>query len=64
MDLTRPHVQALAIDDQAVMIPFNRFVESVVVDRPLLGECSGPDRGQREAGDSHRCGLNEQTGER
>lgn len=57
MYLARPHVQTLAIDYQAVMVPFNRFVESIVVDRPLLGKCSGPDRGQRKAGDPHRDGV-------
>ena len=63
MDLTRPHVQALAIDYQAVVVPFNRFVESIVVDRLLLlCKSGGQDRGQREAGDPHLCRLNQQTG--
>ena len=42
---------------QAVMVPLNHIVESIVVDRPLLGKCSGPDRGQRKAGDPHRDGV-------
>jgi hypothetical protein len=59
MDLTRPHVQALTIDYQTVMIPFNRFVESIVVNRPLLCKRGGHGRGQHEARDPHRYEVTE-----
>jgi hypothetical protein len=47
MNLSRPHIQSFAIDDETVVVPFYNLVQTIVMNRPLLGECAN-ERAQSE----------------